>query len=86
MKKTLFFVVQHIALTIHEELGLQERLLDELDEDVDVTHSRLRAAQKKLNVVMKQSGGCKMTLITIGLMAILMVVIIICFKLAKLFL
>ena len=64
---------------------MQERLLDELDEDVDVTHSRLRAAQKKLGVVMKQSGNCRTTLVTIGLMLILMVVIIVCFKLIKLF-
>jgi hypothetical protein len=77
--------LQHIALTINEELGLQERLLDELDEDVDVTHSRLKAAQKKLGGVLRQSGGCKTMLFTIGLMVILMIVIVVCFKLAKLF-
>ena len=76
--------LQHIALTINEELGLQERLLDELDEDVDVSHSRIKAAQKKLNTVMRQSGNCKSMLITIGLMFVLMVVIVVCFKLAKL--
>ena len=76
---------QHIALTINEELGLQERLLDELDEDVDVTHSRLKQAQKKLGVVMRQSGSCRTMLVTIGLMVVLMVVIVVCFKLASLF-
>lgn len=76
---------KHIALTINEELGLQERLLDELDEDVDVTHSRLKQAQKKLGVVMRQSGSCKTMLFTIGLMFILMIVIVVCFKLARLF-
>ena len=39
---------KHIALTVNEELGLQTRLLDELDEDVEGTHSRMRAAQKRL--------------------------------------
>jgi hypothetical protein len=28
---------------------LQGRMLDELDEDVDTTHSRLRATQKKVH-------------------------------------
>lgn len=77
--------MQHIALTIDEELGLQERLLNQLDEDVDVTHSRLKQAQKKLNVVMRQSGSCRTMLVTIGLMFVLMIVIVVCFKLAKLF-
>lgn len=75
--------MQHIALTINEELGLQERLLDELDEDVDVSHSRLKAAQKKLGAVMRQAGNCRTTLITIGLMFVLMIIIVICFKLAR---
>lgn len=76
--------MQHIALTINEELGLQERLLEELDEDVEVSHSRLKVAQKKLNTVMRQSGNCRSMLITIGLMFVLMIVIVVCFKLARL--
>ena len=72
---------QHIALTVNEELGLQVRLLDELDEDVDVSHSRLRAAQKRLKHVLATSGNCRSLCITIGLMCILAVVILIGFKL-----
>lgn len=78
-------VMQHIALTINEELGLQERLLGELEEDVDVSHSRLKAAQKKLSKVMKQSGTCTSMLVTIGLMLILMVIVVIGFRIARLF-
>jgi hypothetical protein len=37
-----------VGLTIHEELATQGNMLDELDEDVDTTHSRLRATQKKV--------------------------------------
>lgn len=77
--------LQHIALTINEELSLQERLLDDLEEDVDVSHSRLKAAQKKLGTVMRQSGSCYGLLITIGLMFALMIIIVICFKLSKWF-
>ena len=60
---------------------MQERLLDELDEDVDVSQSRLKAAQKKLNKVMRQSGNCKSLLLIVGLMVILAIVLVIGFKL-----
>lgn len=33
---------QHMALTIDEELSLHNRLLTELDDDVTVTHSRMK--------------------------------------------
>ncbi len=39
---------QHIALAIGEEVDLQTRLLDDLDEDVDVTQSRMKAATLKV--------------------------------------
>jgi hypothetical protein len=35
-------IVQHMALTIDEELSLHNRLLTELDDDVTVTHSRMK--------------------------------------------
>ncbi|KAJ9506774.1 hypothetical protein QJQ45_012406 [Haematococcus lacustris] len=38
---------KHIALAIGEEVDLQTRLLDELDEETDVTQSRLKAATVK---------------------------------------
>jgi len=77
--------LQHIALTVNEELDLHRRLLDDLDEDVDVTHSRMRAAQKKLKHVMRRAGNCRSMCFMILLMVILAVVIIVAFKLASLF-
>lgn len=38
-------------------LLLQGQMLDELDEDVDTTHSRLRATQKKVCRQCLSSGG-----------------------------
>lgn len=76
---------QHIALTVNEELDLHRRLLDDLDEDVEVSHSRLKAAQKKLKIVMKRSGNCKSMCFTILLMVVLAVVLVIAFKLVRLF-
>lgn len=79
------FGCQHIALTVNEELDLHRRLLDDLDEDVDVSYSRLKAAQKKLKIVMKKSGNCKSMCFTILLMAVLAVVLVIAFKLVRIF-
>ena len=78
-------VAQHIALTVNEELDLHHRLLEDLDEDVEVTHSRMRAAQKKLKHVMRRAGNCRSMCFMILLMVILAVVIIVAFKLASVF-
>jgi N-glycosylase/DNA lyase len=77
--------LQHIALTVNEELDLHRRLLDDLDEDVEVTHSRMRAAQKKLKTVLRRSGNCKTLCFSIMLMVALAVLLVITFKLAILF-
>ena len=76
-------VLQHIALTINEELDLHQRLLDDLDDDVEVSQSRMRAAQKKLKLVMKNSGNCKGLCTSILLMVILAVVVLLGFKILR---
>ena len=81
----VMWALQHIALTVNEELDLHRRLLDDLDEDVDVTHSRMRAAQKKLKHVMRRAGTWRSMCFMILLMVILAVVIIVAFKLASFF-
>ena len=49
------------------------------------THSRMRAAQKRLKGVLRRSGNCRSMCITIGLMVALAVLIVVAFKLAALF-
>ncbi|ESQ35191.1 hypothetical protein EUTSA_v10008662mg [Eutrema salsugineum] len=50
---------KHIALAVNEELGLQTRLIDDLDYHVDITDSRLRRVQKNLAVMNKNMrSGC----------------------------
>lgn len=66
---------KHIALQINEEASLHNRLLDELDEGVEGTSSRLRAAQRRLQIVMRRSGSCK-TLLLMFLLAMLLVVVL----------
>lgn len=77
--------VQHIALTIGEEVDLHTRLLEELDEDVDVTHTRLRAATKRIRHVLKHSSNWKGGLCIFLLIVVLTLVILVAFKIIKLF-
>ena len=76
--------LQQIAVAINEELGLHERLLDDLDEDVDSTNSRMRQAQKKLKLVMRNSGNCSSLCVTVLLMTALAFVILLGFKILSL--
>ena len=45
-----------VGLTIGEELETQGKMIDELEQDVDGTNSRLAAAQRKMNQVLKKAG------------------------------
>lgn len=78
--KPLLFPTQHVALAVNEELSLHNRLLEDLDEDVDVLHSRMRVAHKRLQHVMRRSGGCKGSCFIVVLIAILVLVIVLAFK------
>ena len=73
---------KHIALQINEETQLHNRLLDELDTDVDTTASRLSVAQRKLKLVMRRAGSCKTQLIAFMMVVVLILVLILGFKIA----
>jgi len=47
---------QHIALAIGEEVDLHTPLLDDLDEEVDVTQSRMKATTLKVCVCTWRTG------------------------------
>lgn len=79
------FLLQHIALTIGEEVDLHTRLLEELDEDVDVTHTRMRAATKRVRYVLKHSSNWKGGLCIFMLIIVLTLLLLIVFKVIKLF-
>ncbi|RCV46826.1 hypothetical protein SETIT_9G562500v2 [Setaria italica] len=52
---------KHIALAINEELDLQTRLIDDLDESVEDTSTQLQRAVrrlKKLSTRMRKDGSC----------------------------
>jgi len=66
-------------------VDLHTRLLEELDEDVDVTHTRLRAATKRIRHVIKHSSNWKGGLFIFMLIVVLTLVLLIVFKVIKLF-
>lgn len=50
---------KHIALAVNEELDLHARLIDNLDQHVDGTGSRLQRVQKRLAILNRRTkGGC----------------------------
>lgn len=69
-----------VGLTIHEELESQGRMLDELDEDVDTTHSRLKATQKKILDVIKKSGTTTQLAVIVFLVIVLLVLVVLTFS------
>ncbi len=49
-------LTQHIALAIGEEVDLQTRLLDDLQDDVDVTNMRMKAATSRIKQIISNSS------------------------------
>lgn len=79
--KTLLFALQHLALTINEELHVQERLLEDFEEEVDVSHNKMRAAQKRIKGVLKgSSGDWRGMLLAAGLVILLVFILLLAFK------
>lgn len=69
-------------MQINEEAELHNRLLDDLDEGVDGTASRMAAAQRRLRLVMRRSRGCKTQMLLFLVSVVLVVVLIVGFKVA----
>lgn len=73
---------KHIALAIGEEVDLHTRLLQDLDEDVDHTHTRLKAINQRVKHLLRHSSNWRGGLIIFLLAIVLVVVIVLAFKLA----
>jgi len=69
---------KHIALAVNEELDLHARLIDNLDQHVDVTDSRLQRVQRNLAILNKRTKGgcsCLCLLLSVAGIAVLVAVI-----------
>ncbi|KAL1562979.1 Syntaxin-51, variant 2 [Salvia divinorum] len=69
---------KHIALAVNEELDLHTRLIDDLDQHVEVTDSRLQRVQKRLAILNKRTkGSCScmcLLLSVIGIVGLIAVI------------
>jgi len=67
---------KHIALAVNEELDLHSRLIDDLDQHVDVTDSRLQRVQKNLAILNKRTkGGCSCMCLLLSVIGIVALVV-----------
>ncbi|KAK1430927.1 hypothetical protein QVD17_14056 [Tagetes erecta] len=67
---------KHIALAVNEELDLHTRLIDDLDEHVEVTDSRLKRVQKHLAILNKRTkGGCSCLCMLLSVIGIVVLVV-----------
>ncbi|PKA65348.1 Syntaxin-52 [Apostasia shenzhenica] len=63
---------KHIALAVNEELSLHTRLIDDLDQHVEVTDSRLQRVQKRLAFLNKRTkGGCSCMCLLLSVLTII---------------
>ena len=69
--------IGNVGLAIHGELTSQHQLLEALDEDVDITGSRIKAAQAKIQDVLKRSGGNCQICTIVALTVILLILIVV---------
>jgi len=69
---------KHIALAVNEELTLHTRLIDDLEDHVDVTNSRLQRVQKRLAILSKRTkGGCSCMCLLLSVVAIVILAVIV---------
>eukprot|EP00898_Chlorokybus_atmophyticus_P003696 jgi/Chlat1/4327/Chrsp29S04487 len=67
--------IGRVGLTIHDELVSQEALLNDFEQDVDATSTRLQLVQKKAEALLKK-GGMKFQLGLIVFLLLLFVVLL----------
>eukprot|EP00567_Pseudictyota_dubia_P016175 CAMPEP_0197438308 /NCGR_PEP_ID=MMETSP1175-20131217/5346_1 /TAXON_ID=1003142 /ORGANISM="Triceratium dubium, Strain CCMP147" /LENGTH=133 /DNA_ID=CAMNT_0042968013 /DNA_START=274 /DNA_END=675 /DNA_ORIENTATION=- len=65
-----------LSKNIHEELGHQNKLLDEMEEDLDTATTQLDFVTQKTRELIQRSGGKKNFLIIVGLTLVVIVLII----------
>jgi syntaxin 6 len=59
--------------------ALQQRLLNTMGEDMDVTQTRLKAAQKRMSELIRKSGGMTQLCVVVVLSIILVVLVAVAF-------
>ena len=65
--------IGQMGRTIGEELESQQRILNALDEDMDTTQTRLKATIKKINDIIRKSGGCSQLCVILVLLGVIII-------------
>eukprot|EP00262_Sarcandra_glabra_P011550 TRINITY_DN279_c0_g1_i5.p1 TRINITY_DN279_c0_g1~~TRINITY_DN279_c0_g1_i5.p1 ORF type:complete len:234 (+),score=41.12 TRINITY_DN279_c0_g1_i5:226-927(+) len=69
---------KHIALAVNEELDLHSRLIDNLDQHVESTDSRLQRVQKRLAILNRRTkGGCSCMCLLLAVIGIVILAAVI---------
>ncbi|KAG4961913.1 hypothetical protein AAZX31_14G022300 [Glycine max] len=68
-----------VGLTIHEELLAQEKIIDELGNEMDSTSNRLDFVQKKVAMVMKKASAKGQIMMILGLLVLFIFLFILVF-------
>lgn len=68
--------IGQVGLQIHEELEQQSGMLEELDTDIEGTSTRLQAAQKKIDHMLKKAGLGGQLCIIVFLIAVLIILLV----------
>lgn len=67
---------KHIALSVNEELTLHTRLIDSLDDHVELTGSRMQRVQRTLAILNKRTkGGCSCLCLALSVAGILVLIL-----------
>ncbi|MCL7036274.1 hypothetical protein MKW94_025327 [Papaver nudicaule] len=65
------YSTKHIALAVNEELTLHTRLIDNLDDHVEQSNSRLQRVQRRLAILNKRTkGGCSFMCLLLAVLGI----------------
>ena len=62
--------IGQMGRTIGEELESQQRILNALDDELDTTQTRLKATIKKINEIIRKSGGCSQLCVILVLLGV----------------
>lgn len=71
--------IGHVGLTIHDELLAQEKIIDDLGNEMDSTTNRLDFLQKKVEVVMKKAGSKGQFMMILFLVVLFVVLFVLVF-------
>ena len=72
--------IGQVGLTIRDELDVQGHMLSELEQDTDETQTRLQAAQKKVDHLLRKAGLKGQFCIMMFLLVVLIVLILLIFS------